>query len=217
MRLALSAGLSVLLLLEALADSVVAARLGYDGDGDLGASSGGDCAAGAICKAAHPSAASAGPFGSRRQPAGAGERPAGRQATDLDDGGARAAGNGGATANQLRSPSPARSQRRGRTSCSNTASTSPRRPPTRRFAWQKKTLADMEQELDKRIALLEAKTAETAEMADAPRRVLEEGARELVLIYARMRPDAAAAQLSAMDEETAAAVLDQARSAHMPA
>ena len=41
-----------------------------------------------------------------------------------------------------------------------TASTSPMPRPTRRLAWQKKTLAELEQEIAKRIALLEAKTAE---------------------------------------------------------
>ena len=76
-----------------------------------------------------------------------------------------------------------------------------------RFAWQKKMLADMEQEIAKRIALLEEKTAEYQKWL-ARRDEFSKKANETVLrIYARMRPDAAAAQLAALDEETAAAVL----------
>ena len=44
---------------------------------------------------------------------------------------------------------------------------------------------------------------------------LKQGATtSLVPIYSRMRPDAAALQLAVMDEETAAAVLLEARAAH---
>ncbi len=76
-----------------------------------------------------------------------------------------------------------------------------------RFAWQKKMLADMEQEIAKRIALLEEKTAEYQKWL-ARRDEFSMKANETVLrIYARMRPDAAAVQLAALDEETAAAVL----------
>jgi flagellar motility protein MotE (MotC chaperone) len=76
-----------------------------------------------------------------------------------------------------------------------------------RFAWQKKTLTDMEQEITKRIALLEEKTAEYQKWL-ARRDEFSKKANETVLrIYARMRPDAAAVQLAALDEETAASVL----------
>jgi flagellar motility protein MotE (MotC chaperone) len=76
-----------------------------------------------------------------------------------------------------------------------------------RLAWQKKTLLDLEQEIAKRVALLETKTAELQRWV-ARRDEFSKKAREAVVtIYARMRPDAAAAQLVAMDEETAAAVL----------
>jgi flagellar motility protein MotE (MotC chaperone) len=78
-----------------------------------------------------------------------------------------------------------------------------------RYAWQKKSLAELEQELEKRMALLEEKAAEMRKWL-ARRDEFSKKAREgLVLIYARMRPDAAAAQLVAMDEETAAAVLNR--------
>lgn len=76
-----------------------------------------------------------------------------------------------------------------------------------RFAWQKKMLADMEQEITKRIALLEEKTAEYQKWLTR-RDEFSKKANETVLrIYARMRPDAAAVQLAALDEETAASVL----------
>ena len=76
-----------------------------------------------------------------------------------------------------------------------------------RFAWQKKTLTDMEQEIAKRIAMLEEKTAEYQKWL-ARRDEFSQKASETVLrIYARMRPDAAAVQLASLDEETAAAVL----------
>lgn len=76
-----------------------------------------------------------------------------------------------------------------------------------RFVWQKKILADLEQDIAKRLELLEAKTAEYRTWL-ARRDEFSKKAREsVVTIYARMRPDAAAAQLVAMDEETAAAVL----------
>ncbi len=76
-----------------------------------------------------------------------------------------------------------------------------------RFAWQKKTLLDIELELDKRIALLEAKSAEYQKWVTRRDEFVKKARDNLVLIYARMRPDAAAQQLMAMDEETAAAVL----------
>ena len=47
-----------------------------------------------------------------------------------------------------------------------------------RFAWQKKTLADTEQELEKRIAAARGEDRRISEVGDAARRVREEGARE---------------------------------------
>ena len=76
-----------------------------------------------------------------------------------------------------------------------------------RFAWQKKVLADLEQEIAKRVELLEAKTAEYQRWLARRDEFSKKAQESVVTIYARMRPDAAAAQLVAMDEETAAAVL----------
>lgn len=76
-----------------------------------------------------------------------------------------------------------------------------------RFAWQKRTLSEMEKELDRRIVLLETRTAEYREWLARRDAFVKKAQEALVGIYARMRPDAAASQLAAMDEETAAAVL----------
>jgi flagellar motility protein MotE (MotC chaperone) len=76
-----------------------------------------------------------------------------------------------------------------------------------RLLWQKKTVADAEQELDKRIALLEEKTAEYRQWM-ARRDEFSKKAQDYLLnIYSRMKVEAAASQLAAMDEETAAAIL----------
>lgn len=76
-----------------------------------------------------------------------------------------------------------------------------------RFAWQKKTLGEIERELDRRIDALEARTAELRQWLARREEFMKKAQETLVRIYARMRPDAAAAQLAAMDEGTAAAVL----------
>lgn len=76
-----------------------------------------------------------------------------------------------------------------------------------RYAWQRKKLSEAEKELEKRIALLEEKTAEFRKWVTRRDEFVEKARQNLVLIYSRMRPDAAAQQLTAMDEETASAVL----------
>lgn len=76
-----------------------------------------------------------------------------------------------------------------------------------RIAWQKAKLAETEQELGKRIAALEAKSAEYKAWLERRDEFSRRATNTLVQIYARLEPDAAALQLAAMDEETAAAVL----------
>ncbi|MET0569004.1 MAG: MgtE protein [Hyphomicrobiaceae bacterium] len=78
-----------------------------------------------------------------------------------------------------------------------------------RFNWQKKTIGDMERELDDRIARLEAKVAEYQQWLARRDEYAKKAQEQLVGIFARMRPDAAAAQLAAADEETSAAVLSK--------
>ncbi|WP_027316338.1 MotE family protein [Microvirga flocculans] len=76
-----------------------------------------------------------------------------------------------------------------------------------RFALQKQALADMEKEIESRLKVLEAKRAEYEEWLRRRNEVLEKADETIVLIYSRMRPDAAALQLTNMDDEIAAAVI----------
>lgn len=76
-----------------------------------------------------------------------------------------------------------------------------------RYAWQKKTLADIETELNKRIALLDARTAEYQKWLARRDEFIRNAEENVVKIMSGMRPDAAAVQLSLMNEESAAAVI----------
>lgn len=76
-----------------------------------------------------------------------------------------------------------------------------------RFAWQAKKIKDMEAELEKRSQQLEAKTEEYKAWLARRDEFSRKAQEKLVGFYAKMRPDAAALQLTAMDEETAAALL----------
>lgn len=76
-----------------------------------------------------------------------------------------------------------------------------------RFAWQAKKIREMEAELDKRVAFLQKRTEEYKSWL-AKRDTFSRKAQEkLVGFYAKMQPDAAAAQLTVMDEMMAAAIL----------
>lgn len=76
-----------------------------------------------------------------------------------------------------------------------------------RFAWQAKTLKDLEAEVETATAALEAKRAELEDWVTRRDEFQKLAQQSVVDIYAKMRPEAAAAQLSALDERTAAAVL----------
>lgn len=76
-----------------------------------------------------------------------------------------------------------------------------------RFAWQAKTIAELEKEIDKRIADLEAKRAEYQDWMKRREEILAKAENHLVNIYAKMRADAAALQLAALDDDMGAAVL----------
>jgi flagellar motility protein MotE (MotC chaperone) len=76
-----------------------------------------------------------------------------------------------------------------------------------KFAWQRKALTELAQDLEGRIAKLEAATAEYRKWLARRDEFAKRAHDTLTVIYSRMRPDAAALQLTAMDEETAAAVL----------
>lgn len=76
-----------------------------------------------------------------------------------------------------------------------------------RFAWQAKKIQDMEAELDKKAQQLEAKTEEYKHWLERRDEFARKAHEKLVGFYSRMRADAAAVQLAALDEEMAAAVV----------
>ena len=78
-----------------------------------------------------------------------------------------------------------------------------------RFALQTRKLNDLEGEIAKRVAALEEKEAEVKDVLSRHDEALKHADATLVAIYAKMRPDAAAQQISALDDATAAAVLEQ--------
>jgi flagellar motility protein MotE (MotC chaperone) len=76
-----------------------------------------------------------------------------------------------------------------------------------RNARVEKELMELEQQIIRRTAELEAKRAELQAVIDRREAMVKKADERLVAIYARMRPDAAAAQFADMDEEMAAAML----------
>lgn len=87
--------------------------------------------------------------------------------------------------------------------CSNIAATA----ADARFAWQAKRLADLETQLKQRISELEIKQAEYKEWLQKREEFQKKAEDNVVAIYSRMRPEAAASQLAAMEDVTAAAIL----------
>lgn len=76
-----------------------------------------------------------------------------------------------------------------------------------RFAWQKKVMEDTARDIDSRVAQLQAKIDEYKVWLAKRDEFAKKAHESLISIYARMKPDTAAAQLTELDEETAAAVL----------
>lgn len=76
-----------------------------------------------------------------------------------------------------------------------------------RFAWQAKKIKDMEDALDKKARQLEAKTEAYKHWLDRRDEFSRKAHEKLVGFYSRMRADAAAVQLAALNEEMAAAVV----------
>lgn len=76
-----------------------------------------------------------------------------------------------------------------------------------RFLHQKADLQRLEGELEKRTAALEAKRAEYQAWLQRRDEFISKAEGSLVALYAKIKPDAAAMQLAAIDEEAAAALL----------
>jgi flagellar motility protein MotE (MotC chaperone) len=75
------------------------------------------------------------------------------------------------------------------------------------LAQQKSSLAKVQKQVDDRIALLAAKTQELKSWMTKREEFTAHATDALVQIYGKMKPDAAAAQLMAMDEFIAAAIM----------
>ena len=76
-----------------------------------------------------------------------------------------------------------------------------------RVAWQEKRLTELEGQIKQRIAELEKKEAETREWVTKREALMNSASEDVVAIYGKMEPEAAAAQLAAMDDATAVSIL----------
>jgi flagellar motility protein MotE (MotC chaperone) len=76
-----------------------------------------------------------------------------------------------------------------------------------RFALQTRKLNELQDGIAKRVAALEAREAEVKALLGAHEEAKKRAEASLVAIYAKMRPDAAAEQIAALDDAVAAAVL----------
>jgi flagellar motility protein MotE (MotC chaperone) len=76
-----------------------------------------------------------------------------------------------------------------------------------RFAWEAKTLKDLKSEVETATADLEKKRTELQDSLTRRAEFQKLAEQSVVDIYAKMRPEAAAAQLAALDERVAAAIL----------
>lgn len=78
-----------------------------------------------------------------------------------------------------------------------------------RFAWQSKKLGELQGQIQQRVGELEAKKAEVKAVLDRYDDAMRRAKANLVDIYAAMRPETAATQISLLDDAAAAAVLAQ--------
>jgi flagellar motility protein MotE (MotC chaperone) len=81
-----------------------------------------------------------------------------------------------------------------------------------RIAWQMKRMNELEAQLKQRIADLDAKETEAKQWIDKRESLLKKADDGIVAIYAKMRPEAAAAQMVVMEDFTAAALLTKLNS-----
>ncbi|MGA2044498.1 MAG: MotE family protein [Roseiarcus sp.] len=76
-----------------------------------------------------------------------------------------------------------------------------------RIAWQTRRLGELETQVKQQIAELDAKTADAKAWVDRRSDLMSKAEDGVAAIYAKMDPEAAAAQLTIMEEPTAAALL----------
>lgn len=78
-----------------------------------------------------------------------------------------------------------------------------------RTAWLERNLAALRDDVTAKIEKLEAKTVEVRSWVEKQQEMLQAANKGLVEIYAKMDPEAAAAQLSEVDLRTAVSILRQ--------
>jgi flagellar motility protein MotE (MotC chaperone) len=78
-----------------------------------------------------------------------------------------------------------------------------------RYVWQTRRLTDLQGQVNDQITALEAKEQELKALLARRDDALKRADAALVGIYAKMKPDTAAAQLAVLDDDLAAAVLQQ--------
>jgi flagellar motility protein MotE (MotC chaperone) len=76
-----------------------------------------------------------------------------------------------------------------------------------RLAWQEERIRTLQAEMIVKIAELDAKETEVRDWVVKREQLLAKAAESLTSIYAKMKPEAASAQLQVMDDDTAAALL----------
>jgi flagellar motility protein MotE (MotC chaperone) len=76
-----------------------------------------------------------------------------------------------------------------------------------RIAWQMKRLNELDAEIKQKIGELEAKETESKQWIDKRAELMKKADESVIAIYAKMRPEAAAAQMAIMEDGTAAALL----------
>ena len=76
-----------------------------------------------------------------------------------------------------------------------------------RIAWQTSKLRELETEVNQRIAELDSKRAQLVEWARKRDEALKKANDAVIAIYAQLKPDAAAQQLSAMEDAMASAII----------
>ena len=76
-----------------------------------------------------------------------------------------------------------------------------------RIAWQMRRLGELETLVKAQVAELDAKTADAKAWVDKRTDLMKKAEDGVVAIYAKMDPEAAAAQMAIMEEATAAALL----------
>ncbi len=82
-----------------------------------------------------------------------------------------------------------------------------------RVAWETKQLSDLDAQVKQRLADLEKAEASVQEWVAKRDAMLKSASDDLVAIYAKMQPEAAATQIAAMDDQMAAAILGKLKAA----